>query len=218
VSGVPDDVTALVQTLVEGDEQARGTAADQLAAMGPEASVAVPALVQALPGADQPARETIVGILGQFGPQAAQAVPALIQTLQDDSEAVRTTAAGALTAITGQDFGIDASLWQQWWDEQQAASQADTGGGPLDFPTPLGLDHWEPIGDGQFKALIVVRISGGVPPFMVYHDLETFLTGLRDYPLEFTTGVCTLNHSIRVDSTDGQSVSHDYWIDAPWCD
>ena len=216
VSGLTEELAALVQALVEGDEQARRAAAEQLVAMGSGAAAAIPALIQALSSQDQSVREIVADVLGLFGPQAAQAIPSLIEALQDRSEAVRVTAAEALKAITGQDFGLDAASWRQWWDQQQAAAQDDTGGGPLDFPAPDHLDHWEPV-DDAYRVTIIVHISGGVAPFMVRHDLETYLTSERDYPLVFTVQGCTMIHTIAVESSDGQSVSHDYYIEAPWC-
>jgi hypothetical protein len=65
---------------------------------------------------------------------------------------------------------------------------------------------------------IILRISGGAPPFTVYHDMDAFTAQERDYPLVFIAGGCTIIHSITVESADGQSVSHDYFIRSPWCD
>ncbi|NLE99470.1 MAG: hypothetical protein GX601_00680 [Anaerolineales bacterium] len=67
---------------------------------------------------------------------------------------------------------------------------------------------------------IVVRISGGAAPFTVLHDTTTAGSGIQDrnYPLVFQASGCTIVHSITVESSDGQRVSHDYWIHSPWCD
>lgn len=88
---------------------------------------------------------------------------------------------------------------------------------PLDFPTPTQLDGWEII-EGGHQATIIVHISGGVPPFVIYHDTERFVTDQRDYPIKFRVGGCAIIHSITVESADGQSVTHDYFIRAPGCD
>jgi hypothetical protein len=89
--------------------------------------------------------------------------------------------------------------------------------GPLDFPTPIRLDGWSNVEGGR-RAEIHLNISGGAPPFKVYHDITLIgETEERFFNLTFVTNECTLNHSIRVDSADGQSVSHSYWIEAPWC-
>ena len=214
---MPQDISALVQALVEGNEQERRAAVEQLIAMGPEAAEAIPALTQALSNQDQAVRQIVAEVLGIVGPQATtQAIPALIQALGDSSESVRLTAAEALSTITGQNFGLDAALWQQWWAEQQAALQADSGGGPLDFPAPTQLDAWEEI-EGGYQATIVVHIVGGVAPFVIRHDMDTFVSALRDFPLVFTASGCTIIHVIAVESADEQSVSHDYYITSPWC-
>jgi len=89
--------------------------------------------------------------------------------------------------------------------------------GPLDFPTPTQLDGWETI-EGGHRATIIVHISGGAPPFVIYHDTDRFVTDQRDYPIKFRVGGCAIIHSITVESADGQSVTHDYYIRAPSCD
>ena len=89
--------------------------------------------------------------------------------------------------------------------------------GPLSFPKPTRLDGWTAVEGGK-RAEIHLNISGGAPPFTVYHDITLIgETQERFFNLTFVTNECTLNHSIRVDSSDGQSVSHSYWIEAPWC-
>jgi hypothetical protein len=100
----------------------------------------------------------------------------------------------------------------------EATSEAPVSEGPLDFPRPTQLDAWEGVEDGH-RVTIVVHITGGAPPFTIYHDgVEIETTQERDYPLVFTVGGCTLTHTITVESADGQSVSHDYFIRGPWCD
>ena len=68
---------------------------------------------------------------------------------------------------------------------------------------PTQVDGWEPI-EGGHKATIIVHISGGVPPFVVYHDVDRFVTEKRDFPIEFHVGGCAIIHSITVESADGQ--------------
>lgn len=89
--------------------------------------------------------------------------------------------------------------------------------GPLDFPVPTRLDAWGPA-EGGYEATILLSISGGAPPFTIRHDTETSVTEQRNYPLVFRASGCVIVHSITVESADGQSVSHDYFIRAPWCD
>lgn len=214
-------VAALVDQLLHGDEATRRAAAEQLARMGPQAAAAMPALIQALSDPNQDVRALVAQALRAFGPQASGAVPALIQALATSSGSADEAIAATLRTITGQDFGLDAARWQQWWQQQQATIAADhqrpDSGAPLDFPTPTQLDAWEPV-EGGYRVTIIVRISGGRAPFVVQHDLDTFVTTQRDYPLVFLASGCTINHTIAVNSSDGQRAEHSYWIHAPWCE
>jgi hypothetical protein len=90
--------------------------------------------------------------------------------------------------------------------------------GPLDFPVPTYLDAWESA-EGGYMCTIVVRIQGGAPPFTVYHDATAYgPTSDRNYPLRFHAGGgCTIVHTIKVVSEDGQEVAHSYYINSPWC-
>ncbi len=92
--------------------------------------------------------------------------------------------------------------------------------GPLDFALPTALDHWQPLGDGEMEATIVVRITGGAPPYTVYHDASLITTTEEINPvITFPARGCSaLVHSITVESADGQTAQHDYWIPAPWCE
>jgi hypothetical protein len=98
-----------------------------------------------------------------------------------------------------------------------ATTAAPASAGPLDFTEPTWLDAWERA-NGGYQATIIVHISGGAPPFTVHHDTDTFVTDQRDYPLVFKVEKCTIVKTISVESADGQQVSHDYYIRAPWCD
>ena len=90
--------------------------------------------------------------------------------------------------------------------------------GPLDFPTPTALDSWRALDDGGYEATIIVRITGGAPPYTVSHDLESFTTDETNPALVFNAQGCNaLVHTIKVESDDGQSVSHGYYIEPPWC-
>jgi len=91
--------------------------------------------------------------------------------------------------------------------------------GPLDFPIPTVLDHWRPLDDGEYEATIILRITGGAPPYTIRHDLDVFTTWETNPAVVFTARGCTgLVHTLTVGSADGQSVKHEYWIPAPWCD
>ncbi len=93
-----------------------------------------------------------------------------------------------------------------------------TSAGPLSFPEPTGLDHWRPL-NGEYECTIVLRITGGAPPYTVHHDLDVFTTWEPDPAIVFKAQACgAILHTITVESADGQTVAHDYAIPAPWCD
>jgi serine/threonine protein kinase len=96
------------------------------------------------------------------------------------------------------------------------ATEAPPSGEPLDFPKPERLDSWGTV-EGGHEGTIIVHIIGGVPPFTVRHDVESFTTSERDYTLELVERGCDIIHNITVESADGQTVSKDYYIRAPWC-
>jgi hypothetical protein len=90
-------------------------AAEALIEIGPEEGV-IPALIEVLGHERSDSRRQARRVLEQFG---LEAVPALIEALQEDDENVRENAGQALERITDEDFGQDASAWQQWWLNQQ---------------------------------------------------------------------------------------------------
>ena len=95
---------------------------------------------------------------------------------------------------------------------------APTSAGPLDFSEPTELDHWQRLADDEYECRITVRITGGAPPYIVSHDLDDFSTWETDFDVVFKARGCSgLVHTIAVESADGQSVSHDYYISPPWC-
>jgi hypothetical protein len=93
-----------------------------------------------------------------------------------------------------------------------------TSAGPLSFPEPTNLDHWRPL-DGEYECTIILRITGGAPPYTVHHDLDVFTTWETEPAVVFKAQACgAILHTITVESADGQTVAHDYAIPAPWCD
>lgn len=92
-----------------------------------------------------------------------------------------------------------------------------TSTGPLDFPAPTALDDWRPVSD-EYEVTIVLHIKGGAPPYTIHHDVDVFTTSETNPAIVFRARGCTLVHTILVESADGQSVKHDYWIQPPWCD
>lgn len=95
--------------------------------------------------------------------------------------------------------------------------------GPLDFEEPTSLYHWEEAGGGKKRVVLKIAITGGAPPFTIKHDgLVDGTTMDREYFLEWELSGCTaIVHTIAVESADGQTATHDYYIGTdlqPWCD
>ena len=240
------DIDALVQALVGGSDDERRASVEGLIAMGPAAQQAIPQLVQALANQDPAVQTAIAEVLGaqppevivpqlvqalsggdpqvitaiaqqlgSLGPQATPSIEPLIQAMAGANEQTGAVLAQALTSITGQNFGTDTAAWEQWWAAQQVVLPE---GGPLDFQTPTRIDSYVSTNGGH-RATIIVQISGGVGPFTVHHDLDMGLTADRTVSIEFDASGCGLIvHGIKVESADGQSVSHDYALQPPWCD
>ncbi|MBI4733162.1 MAG: HEAT repeat domain-containing protein [Chloroflexi bacterium] len=104
--------------IVEGGGNSADNAIVALGNIGPAAAVAVPAILPYLQ--DQYDVFVAVEALGKMGPAAIQAVPALIDALRNQHVwFAHEKVAGALTAITGQNFGEDADLWQAWWEQNK---------------------------------------------------------------------------------------------------
>jgi hypothetical protein len=84
---------------------------------------------------------------------------------------------------------------------------------------PAALNGWRTLDNGEQEASILLHISGGAPPYTIYHDQNLITTTWKTTPeIVFrATGCSALVHAITVQSADGQSVKHDYWIPVPWC-
>ncbi|MBN1179589.1 MAG: hypothetical protein JXD18_10270 [Anaerolineae bacterium] len=90
--------------------------------------------------------------------------------------------------------------------------------GPLDFQGPIMLG-WQALASGDVEVTLQISIQGGAPPFTIHHDVEVFVTSERDYIFTLQRSGCSpIVHTAVVESADGQSVSHDYFIAASWCD
>jgi len=120
--GATDAVPALIEVVEsEAEEQrVREAAVRALGRVRPRADDVVSVLVRLLEdeGEDWVIRGLAAEGLGRIGPEAMEAVPALIAALGAESDDVRGAAARALRSITGQDYGSDATRWQEWWEEQ----------------------------------------------------------------------------------------------------
>jgi len=89
----------------------------------------------------------------------------------------------------------------------------------LDFTRPDRLDHWQLLPNGKYECQIILRITGGAPPYTVHHDLDVSTTWETNPALVFTAHGCgAIVHTIKVESADGQTAVHDYYIPSPWCE
>ena len=96
VPAVDPEVQRLVAALADTDPAARRRAAQDLAALGPEAAPALTALTAALGDRTPDVRLRAAEALGRIGPTARPAVPALAQALHDADPMVRGEAAKSL--------------------------------------------------------------------------------------------------------------------------
>ncbi len=74
-------------------------------------------LVAALDDADYEIRLSVVDTLGVIGNRCALKV--LISSLKDNYDMVREEIARVLSVLTGQNFGINYDLWQEWWQKNK---------------------------------------------------------------------------------------------------
>lgn len=94
--------------------------------------------------------------------------------------------------------------------------------GPLDFRVPEWIDGYDALPDGRYRVYVTIHISGGAPPFTVRQEGQVVAESWqRDVQFNFERGGCAaIVYTVIVNSADGQSVSHDYWIGTdkqPWC-
>jgi hypothetical protein len=100
---------------------------------------------------------------------------------------------------------------------ETATPTPSSSSGPLGFEPPSTLDSWRPLPDGAYECTIILQVSGGAPPYTVSHDVESFTTSQKMPSIVFRAhGTGALVHTIKVESADGQTVEHAYWIKAPW--
>jgi hypothetical protein len=156
----------------------------------------------------------LVGTPDAASPVPAQETPSPSAT-QAPPEATATQAAATQTAATETPSGTMPPTPSA--ARPTPAPPVSTG--PLDFIVPGRLDAWQPLDNGGYEATIILNITGGAPPYTIHHDLDVFVTEETDPAIVFEAQGCSaLVHTIIVESTDGQSVTHDYWIPVPWCD
>lgn len=91
-------VKQLIACLKSDDQTARMNAAAVLAAIGDEASPAVPVLIDLLKSEDEKDQKLAAWTLGEIGPVAAKAVPVLLKLAQEDDD-VAVVAVAALEKI-----------------------------------------------------------------------------------------------------------------------
>jgi HEAT repeat protein len=67
--------------------------------------------------ADLASRQAAVWVLGRCGRKRAMLV--LLELLENDNDTLRRAAAESLAELTGQNYGLDVTRWQTWWDRHK---------------------------------------------------------------------------------------------------
>ena len=67
-----------------------------------------------------PVRQAALWVMGRSGRK--EAAPILLEYLEGDNEALQGCAADALADLAGQNFGVDAAHWHEWWDRHKDMS------------------------------------------------------------------------------------------------
>ncbi|MEE8104016.1 MAG: HEAT repeat domain-containing protein [Planctomycetota bacterium] len=94
------DIQAFIERLTDSNSEIRKDAAEQLAALGPDARAAVPALVHGLSDEfDEYVRWSMLEALADIGPAASEAIDAIVPLLGDED--LLEEAAAALARIGG---------------------------------------------------------------------------------------------------------------------
>ena len=94
-------------------------AADVIAAIKPQDEQVVQVLTHCLEKFDYGYPRCVINALKEIGPAAINAVPDLVSRLEEGEDYTNKEILEALRAITGQDFGLDANQWLEWWEKQQ---------------------------------------------------------------------------------------------------
>jgi HEAT repeat protein len=100
--------------LSSGRPAIREAAAQALAVLADAPLVTRLEKLAANPDTEVALRQTALWTLGRCGTR--QAARVLLDHLQDGSEVLRRAAVAALQDLSGQDYGLDAARWQNWWD------------------------------------------------------------------------------------------------------
>ncbi len=95
----------------------REAAAQTLAILADDALVKRLQQLAADDEAEQAVRQTALWTLGRCGTKEAARI--LLAHLKDENELLRRAAASALRDLSGQDFGLDADRWRQWWESHK---------------------------------------------------------------------------------------------------
>lgn len=111
-------IPALIEVLDSEPTSIRSLAADAIAAIKPQDEKVVQALINCLEKFDANPHH-MIDALKEIGPAAINAVPTLVNLFEEEQEYRNEKVLEALRAITGQDFGLDANQWLEWWEEQQ---------------------------------------------------------------------------------------------------
>ena len=172
---------------------------------------------EATPPSMTPAAESATPAQDTTLPSPTQTSPQATPTVPEPTVAEPTVAGPTVAEPTATQTPLPTQPPTPSAGRPTPAAPVSTG--PLDFPEPARLDSYRPLTDGGFEATITLRITGGAPPYIVHHDMDTFTAKAPNPAIVFEAQGCSaLVHTIIVESADGQRVQHDYWIPAPWCD
>lgn len=144
------------------------------------------------------------------------ATPTIEPTVQPTTEPGQTAQPPATTAATTTPTTRPATT------PTTPPTTVPPSAGPLDFQVPGWIDGYDALPEGRYRVYVTIHISGGAPPFTVRQEGQVVAESWqRDIQFSFERGGCAaIVYTIIVDSADGQSISHDYWIGTdkqPWC-
>jgi HEAT repeat protein len=111
----------LLDALSAGKPAVRQAAAEALAALPDEGLTRRLCELAEDDKRDLGVRQAALWALGRSGRK--EAVPALLARLDGDNEALQLTAADALAELAGQQFGVDAGRWRDWWGRHKDMSE-----------------------------------------------------------------------------------------------
>jgi HEAT repeat protein len=107
----------LVRALTSPRSLVRQTAAETLAVLPDPRLLAKLQTLLDDTHADVGSLQAAIWVLGRSGRK--QAVRMLLELLENDNEALRRSSGEALAEISGQNYALDVTRWQAWWDRHK---------------------------------------------------------------------------------------------------